>query len=307
MAWITNSAALAWALLALSLATLPAPRAVASSRLRRLSTQAVRSGYDDRLVAGPGLASGTGPARCAADPDSSGAGDSVRRRARLFAALAGAAVLVTFPSVGGGLAAVTATAGTYFLLRETAPSAWVGRRRGSGLAAIRWPAGLVRRAVEGDPTLAFAMGLLAVCLRAGMPTSAALRSVASTLSDVQHPVRAAGATAKVPGVALVLARAAAASELGSEPATAWQDWIGHPVYGPLARALVVTGESGSAVASRLDTVAQQVRAAAAQQAMTRAQRAGVALMAPLGLCFLPAFVCLGVLPVVVGIAGRVFG
>ncbi|MDQ3055153.1 MAG: type II secretion system protein F, partial [Actinomycetota bacterium] len=39
----------------------------------------------------------------------------------------------------------------------------------------------------------------------------------------------------------------------------------------------------------------------------RAQRAGVALMAPLGLCFLPAFVCLGVVPVVVGIASRVFG
>jgi hypothetical protein len=30
-------------------------------------------------------------------------------------------------------------------------------------------------------------------------------------------------------------------------------------------------------------------------------------MAPLGLCFLPAFVCLGVVPVVVGIAKGVFG
>ena len=105
----------------------------------------------------------------------------------------------------------------------------------------------------------------------------------------------------------MLARVAAACELGSEPAAAWQDWLGHPVYGRLARALVVTGESGSAVAGRLETVAQQLRTAEGQQTMARAQRAGVLLMAPLGLCFLPAFVCLGVVPVVVGIAGRVFG
>jgi pilus assembly protein TadC len=28
---------------------------------------------------------------------------------------------------------------------------------------------------------------------------------------------------------------------------------------------------------------------------------------PLGLCFLPAFACLGVLPVILGVAGEVFG
>jgi hypothetical protein len=31
------------------------------------------------------------------------------------------------------------------------------------------------------------------------------------------------------------------------------------------------------------------------------------VLAPLGLCFLPAFVCLGVVPLVLGIAGDVFG
>jgi len=30
----------------------------------------------------------------------------------------------------------------------------------------------------------------------------------------------------------------------------------------------------------------------------------VVITAPLGLCFLPAFVCLGVLPVVAGLAGQ---
>jgi pilus assembly protein TadC len=37
------------------------------------------------------------------------------------------------------------------------------------------------------------------------------------------------------------------------------------------------------------------------------RRAGVWVLAPLGLCFLPAFVCLGVVPLVLGIAADVFG
>jgi pilus assembly protein TadC len=35
-------------------------------------------------------------------------------------------------------------------------------------------------------------------------------------------------------------------------------------------------------------------------------RAAVWVLAPLGLCFLPAFLCLGVLPLVLGIADNVF-
>jgi hypothetical protein len=38
-------------------------------------------------------------------------------------------------------------------------------------------------------------------------------------------------------------------------------------------------------------------------ALARAARAGVLGMAPLGLCFLPAFVCLGVVPDVVALFG----
>jgi pilus assembly protein TadC len=35
-------------------------------------------------------------------------------------------------------------------------------------------------------------------------------------------------------------------------------------------------------------------------------RAGIRLLAPLGACFLPAFLCLGVVPLVLGIAADVF-
>ena len=40
-------------------------------------------------------------------------------------------------------------------------------------------------------------------------------------------------------------------------------------------------------------------------AAASAERAGVLISGPLGLCFLPAFICLGIIPVVVGLASRV--
>jgi pilus assembly protein TadC len=38
-----------------------------------------------------------------------------------------------------------------------------------------------------------------------------------------------------------------------------------------------------------------------------ARRAAVLITAPVGLCFLPAFVAIGVLPVVIGVAGGLLG
>jgi pilus assembly protein TadC len=40
--------------------------------------------------------------------------------------------------------------------------------------------------------------------------------------------------------------------------------------------------------------------------LSKAERVGVWSLLPLGLCFLPAFVCLGVVPVILGVAGEVF-
>ena len=45
------------------------------------------------------------------------------------------------------------------------------------------------------------------------------------------------------------------------------------------------------------------RRRAHDDAHARAERAGVLVSGPLGLCFLPAFVCLGIVPVVIGLAG----
>ncbi|MDQ4039263.1 MAG: type II secretion system F family protein [Actinomycetota bacterium] len=304
MAWAQNPLPLVALLLCLALVLWPAPSAVARNRLRRLVPRAAST----HPARGRGSLADARGGRAAVPSDPPDGGDRVRRRALVFAGLAGSAVLATFPSPVGGLIAVAVTGGCYVVLGGLSAARALGSR-GLGLPSwIRWPNGRSGRARILDRSLPFAIDLLAVCLRAGMPTSSAMRAVAGNLRgfDPAHPGRAAAPSA-VPGVCAVLARVAAATELGTEPASAWAEWLTDPAYGPLARALVVTGESGSAVAARLEAVSGQLRVTAGQQAVVRAQRAGIALMAPLGLCFLPAFVCLGVVPVVVGIAGRVFG
>jgi len=64
--------------------------------------------------------------------------------------------------------------------------------------------------------------------------------------------------------------------------------------------------SGSAFASGVADLAEQSRRDAIHAAQSAAERASVLIAGPLGLCFLPAFVCLGIVPVVAGLAGDVF-
>jgi hypothetical protein len=52
-------------------------------------------------------------------------------------------------------------------------------------------------------------------------------------------------------------------------------------------------------------LAAESRSDAADAARATAERAGVLIAAPLGVCYLPAFLCLGIVPVVVGLAGDV--
>jgi pilus assembly protein TadC len=63
--------------------------------------------------------------------------------------------------------------------------------------------------------------------------------------------------------------------------------------------------SGSALAEGVSDLATQLRDDAADGARAAAERASVLIAGPLGLCYLPAFVCLGIVPVVAGLAGDV--
>ena len=57
----------------------------------------------------------------------------------------------------------------------------------------------------------------------------------------------------------------------------------------------------------LGELAAQARHDAIAAADAVAERASVLVAGPLGLCYLPAFLCLGVIPVVAGLAGDVLG
>lgn len=149
----------------------------------------------------------------------------------------------------------------------------------------------VRR--RDDPLAdAFTLDVLATCLRAGMPVSAAA---------------SASAPSAPPELARLLGRAADLLALGADPAVAWSDpavRIGDrtAVMLRLARR---SAASGSALAEGFSKLAGQYRDDAADMARAAAERASVLIAGPLGLCYLPAFVCLGIVPVVAGLAGDV--
>lgn len=141
---------------------------------------------------------------------------------------------------------------------------------------------------DGDRlALAGAWDLLAACLRAGMPVPVAVLAVAEGLDAPAGPA---------------LHRAAELLALGADPDQAWQPALDCPHTARLGRVARRSGRSGIALAESLVRLAVAERAGAREQAETRAQRAGVLIAGPLGLCFLPAFLAIGVVPVVIGLA-----
>lgn len=144
-----------------------------------------------------------------------------------------------------------------------------------------------------DPLAAAASyDLLAACLHAGMSVPAAAAAVAS-----QAPPVLAGA----------LGQAANLLVLGAEPDAAWSEAARNPETESLARTVRRSARSGTAVATAVAGLAAERRAEVEDGAAAAAERAGVLVSGPLGLCFLPAFLCLGIAPVVIGLAGRVLG
>jgi Flp pilus assembly protein TadB len=138
-----------------------------------------------------------------------------------------------------------------------------------------------------DAALALALDLTAAALRGGQPVAAAL---------------ALGVPAAQPQLRAELLRVSGLLRLGADPDEAWRIVAGHDVLAPVAAAARRSAHSGARLADAFDRLAADVRADLRVRAEARAQRAGVFAIAPLGLCFLPAFVCLGVVPVVVAVA-----
>jgi Flp pilus assembly protein TadB len=90
--------------------------------------------------------------------------------------------------------------------------------------------------------------------------------------------------------------------LGAAPGEAWMSLAGTSLeeFGLLARR---STDSGVRLADQCRLLAREIRERRAAQSEAAAQRAGVWAMAPLGLCFLPAFFCLGIAPIMIGLGG----
>ena len=150
-----------------------------------------------------------------------------------------------------------------------------------------------RPARSGDPlAAASSFDVLAACLRSGMAVSTAAAATAQS------------APAEL---ARLLNRAADLLALGADPATAWSDRHltkdDHAVA--LLRLARRSAASGAALANGVAELAEQARHDAADSASAAAERASVLIAGPLGVCYLPAFLCLGIVPVVAGLAGDV--
>ncbi|MFD9513730.1 type II secretion system F family protein [Streptomyces mirabilis] len=133
--------------------------------------------------------------------------------------------------------------------------------------------------------------------------------VAACIAAGADPVVAAQAVGEALGgpVGERLARGAAEVRLGGEPVEAWRRLASLPGAGALARLLERAGESGVPAAVPVGRLAMEARAERGRTATARARRAAVMVTAPVGLCFLPAFLAMGVLPVVIGLADGVLG
>ena len=139
--------------------------------------------------------------------------------------------------------------------------------------------------------LPLALDLLAACLAGGAALPEAVRAVA----------------AAVPGpCGTRLGAVCAALDVGSSAADAWQGLVvgvEDELAASAVRTLVRADTGGTPVAEAVGRLAHEARETARARGQEAAERAGVLAVGPLGLCFLPAFVLLGVVPVVAGLVG----
>ncbi|NYT93194.1 type II secretion system F family protein [Salinispora sp. H7-4] len=201
-------------------------------------------------------------------------GESRHRRCaiRLVAVLAAVTLAVLAGGVPGLLGAPPAAVLLDRLLRRVESPAVRERRRREKAA------------------LPLAADLLASAMRAGAPVDRSVLAVAEALDGP---------------LAERLARVGRLLRLGAEPAEAWSSLAAVPGAERLVGAALRSATSGASLAGALTRLAEDLRADRAAAAEATARRAGVLIVLPLGLCFLPAFILAGLVPVIVAVLGDV--
>jgi len=91
--------------------------------------------------------------------------------------------------------------------------------------------------------------------------------------------------------------------LGADPVMAWRDLNATGNLQRVGTALARCTQSGALASPILQQLAQQLRMDRRRQGEANARKVAVQTAAPLGLCFLPAFVLLAIVPAVVASVG----
>jgi pilus assembly protein TadC len=155
----------------------------------------------------------------------------------------------------------------------------------AGAAVLGWlePAatrGARHRRIADTPQ---ALDLLASCLAAGLPVRSALRAVVEVID---------GPLADDLGQVLRL------TELGRDDVSAWRTLARHDQLGPAALDLARSVETGALLVESLLVHAEVAREERRGQVEEAARRVGVRSVLPLMVCFIPAFLLLGIVPTV---------
>ncbi|MEE6281516.1 type II secretion system F family protein [Georgenia sp. MJ170] len=155
----------------------------------------------------------------------------------------------------------------------------------------RWPSRRGARVMTTAPDPAVVLDLVDVALAAG-----------ASIPDALHGLGVALAPGRV---ARDLTTASAALRLGAS----WRDaWSGAAAaVEPLAAALEPAWLDGADPGPLVRRAAAGVRARRQRAAREAAERLGATLVLPLGLCFLPAFVLLSLVPVLLSGSSSLLG
>ncbi len=158
-------------------------------------------------------------------------------------------------------------------------------------------------AASAEPDVALVLDLVAAGVQAGLPPARALEAALDALEDAGRGAQAG------PAVPAALRRAAVQLTWGGDPWTAWSALEGEcgDRWRPLADALLLSARTGAPAASLLVSAAASARAERRWAAEAAAARLSALLVLPLGLCTLPSFLLLGVVPVVLTLAGELLG
>ncbi|WP_101525601.1 type II secretion system F family protein [Nocardioides houyundeii] len=232
-------------------------------------TAALLAGLTAALLVGPGPELGS---RVPGRPSQTGARPSGRRAAiTVGSALAGLGVQLFVGGPAGTVLGVAAAIGCWRVLRAVEPAA-------------------VRRAREQTARdLPHLVGLLAAGLRSGAPPGAALGAACTAL----------------PGAAAdAFAATRSRLQLGVDPALVWADLGQDPGVGPLGRALARAHQTGASVLVAVEALATALAEEERAGTEDRARAVGVRAALPLGLCLLPAFLLLGIVPLVAGLVSQ---